>query len=142
MTKAADGNKVKVHYSGKLETGEIFDSSRERGPLEFTIGQSQMIPGFEKGVTGMEIGEKKTITLSPEEGYGPYDEKLCLPYKRSELPEDLNPVVGMTLQFQSNDGQLVNVNVKEVKDDEIVIDANHFLAGQTLIFDLELVEIN
>ncbi len=142
MTKATEGKTVKVHYTGKLDNGEIFDSSREREPLEFTIGQGQMIPGFEKGVMDMEVGEKKTIVLSPEEAYGEYNEELTMPYKRSDLPADLVPEVGMTLQFQSQQGQVFYVTVTKVTDDEIVVDANHQLAGKTLTFDVEMMEIN
>jgi len=142
MTKATEGKTVKVHYTGKLDNGEIFDSSREREPLEFTIGQGQMIPGFEKGVMDMEVGEKKTIVLPPEEAYGEYNEELTMPYKRSDLPADLVPEVGMTLQFQSQQGQVFYVTVTKVTDDEIVVDANHQLAGKTLTFDVEMMEIN
>jgi FKBP-type peptidyl-prolyl cis-trans isomerase 2 len=142
MTKATNGKTVKVHYTGKLENGDIFDSSREREPLEFTIGQGQMIPGFEKGIMDMAVGDKKTIVLPPEEAYGEYNEELTMPYKRSDLPADLVPQVGMTLQFQSQQGQVFYVTVIKVTDDEIVVDANHQLAGKTLTFDVEMMEIS
>lgn len=142
MTKAIDGKKIKVHYTGKLENGEIFDSSFDKEPLEFTIGKGEMIPGFEKGVLDMKVGEKKTIVLPPEEAYGQYNEELAMPYSRKELPEDLKPEVGMTLEFQSQQGQVFYVNVTKVTDTEIIVDANHQLAGKTLTFDIEIMEVN
>jgi len=142
MTKVIDGKKVKVHYTGKLENGEVFDSSIDKEPLEFTVGQQQMIPGFEKGVMNMTVGDKKTIVLPPEEAYGQYNPELSMPYKRSELPADLTPEVGMTLQFQSQEGQVFYVSVTEIGDTEITVDANHQLAGKELTFDVEIIEIS
>ncbi|HKK88347.1 MAG TPA: peptidylprolyl isomerase [Saprospiraceae bacterium] len=141
MPKAKKNNKVKVHYTGRLTTGEQFDSSEGRDPLEFELGAGQMIPGFDEAVEGMELNEKKTVTLSPDQAYGPVHDQLINEVDRKQLPADMKPEVGQTLMASSPDGQQTRVQVTEVKDNSIVIDANHPLAGKELVFDIELVEI-
>jgi FKBP-type peptidyl-prolyl cis-trans isomerase SlpA len=141
MTKVKDGHQVKVHYTGKLNDGTVFDSSEGREPLAFTMGKGMMIPGFEKGVMGMELNEEKTITIPPEEAYGPVREDMIAEVPNNQLPQDIKPEVGMELMSQTPDGQQLVVKIKEVKDDSIVIDANHALAGEELTFEIKLVEL-
>lgn len=141
MQQVKHGDVVKVHYTGKLTSGEQFDSSVDREPLEFTVGAGQMIKGFDAALPGMSIGEKKTINISAEEGYGERSEEAMIPFPKENVPEDMKLEPGMTLTLSNQDGQPVPVVVVEVKDDVIILDANHFLAGQELIFDIELVEI-
>lgn len=142
MTKIKDGDNVKVHYTGKLSDGTVFDSSEGRDPLAFTMGKGMMIPGFEKGVMGMAIDEEKTITLKPEEAYGEVREDMIAEVPSSQLPPDLTPQAGMELMSQTPDGHQLVVRVMEVKEDSIVIDANHQLAGKELTFDIKVVEIS
>ncbi len=141
MTQVKENNTVKVNYTGKLANGQVFDTSEGREPLEFTLGQGQLIPGFEKGVIDMKLNEKKTITISKEEAYGEVNKDLIQEVKKTELPQDMAPEVGMGLVSKSPDGREVNLMVTEVKEDSIVVDANHPLAGKELIFDLEVVDI-
>lgn len=141
MTQVKENNTVKVNYTGKLANGQVFDTSEGREPLEFTLGQGQLIPGFEKGVIDMKLNEKKTITIAKEEAYGEVNKDLIQEVKKTELPQDMTPEVGMGLVSKSPDGREVNLMVTEVKEDSIVVDANHPLAGKELIFDLEVVDI-
>jgi len=141
MKQVKDGDVVKVHYTGKLVNGEQFDSSTGREPLEFTVGAGQMIKGFDDAMPGMAQGEKKTINIAPEDGYGPRSEEAIIEFPKENVPGDMVLEAGMPLTLSNQDGQPVQVIVLEVKDDIIVLDANHFLAGQELIFDIELVEI-
>lgn len=141
MSQVKENNTVKVNYTGKLADGQVFDSSEGREPLEFTLGQGQIIPGFEKGLIDMKLNEKKTINIPKEEAYGDINEQLKQEVKKAELPQDMKPEVGMGLVSKTPDGQEMNLRVIEVKDDTIVVDANHPLAGQDLIFDLEVVDI-
>ncbi|PSG91657.1 FKBP-type peptidyl-prolyl cis-trans isomerase [Aurantibacter aestuarii] len=141
MTQVKENNTVKVNYTGKLANGQVFDTSEGREPLEFTLGQGQLIPGFEKGVIDMKLNEKKTITIAKEEAYGEVNKDLIQEVKKTELPQDMSPEVGMGLVSKSPDGREVNLMVTEVKEDSIVVDANHPLAGKELIFDLEVVDI-
>ncbi|MCP9200377.1 peptidylprolyl isomerase [Gramella sp. GC03-9] len=142
MSQVKQNDAVKVHYTGKLEDGQVFDSSVERGePIEFTLGQGQLIPGFEDGLIGMEVNEKKTINIPKEEAYGEPKAELIQEVDKNQLPEELKPEVGMPLVSKSPDGREINLVVTEVKDDSIVVDANHPLAGKDLIFDLEVLEI-
>jgi len=141
MSKAKDGDTVKVHYTGKLEDGTIFDSSKDGEPLEFTIGAGNMIPGFEKGVIAMERGGSKTITVPPEDAYGPVQEGLIAKVEKENFPENIIPVIGEQLQLRQRDGSIVNVIITEIEGDTVTLDANHPLSGKTLIFDIELVEI-
>jgi peptidylprolyl isomerase len=140
--KQADyGDTVQVNYTGKLADGTVFDSSVERGPLEFTLGAGQTIPGFEKAVLGMKVGEKKTVTIPADEAYGPRRDELVAEVPREKLPSDMTPEVGQQLLMrQPDDGEIV-VTITEVTDDTVTIDANHPLAGKDLTFEIELVKI-
>ena len=143
MKQVKEGDLVKVHYTGKLVNGEQFDSSVGRGePLEFTVGAGQMIKGFDDAMPGMAIGEKKTINIAPEDGYGHRSEEAIIEFPKENVPGDMVLEPGMPLTLSNQAGQPVPVIVVEVKDDIIILDANHFLAGQELIFDIELVEIS
>ncbi|MGC9320297.1 MAG: FKBP-type peptidyl-prolyl cis-trans isomerase [Armatimonadota bacterium] len=141
MAQASDGDTVKVHYTGKLEDGTVFDSSREREPIEFTIDEGEVIPGFEDAVRGMEEGETRTVEIAPEQGYGPRQENAIFEVQRDQIPDEIEPEVGMQLQVQGQDRQPFAARVAEVGDETVTLDANHPLAGETLTFDLELVEI-
>ncbi len=139
--QAKKGDLVRVHYTGKLTDGSQFDSSVGRAPLEFTLGAGQMIAGFDAGVLGMSIGEKKVINIDPANGYGHKNPEAIIDFPKSNIPEGMNIEIGMKLNLQNEYGQPVLVEEIEIKDDAIVMDANHFLAGKDLIFDVELVEI-
>jgi len=141
MTQAKSGNTVRIHYTGTLDDGTEFDSSAGRDPLEFALGGGQVIPGFDSAVDGMAVGESKSVTIPPDEAYGQRHEQLVQQVPRTTLPEDMEPAVGMQLQSQSPDGQVMNLVVTEIVDDSIPVDANHPLAGQALTFAIELVEI-
>ena len=136
-----DGQKVKIHYTGTLDDGTKFDSSEGRDPLEFEMGAGMVIPGFETGVKDMAVGEKKSIHIPSTEAYGEKREEMVMQFERSQLPEDLEPEVGMGLQMQGPQGQPIPVQITVVEDTTITIDANHPLAGQSLNFELELVEV-
>ncbi|EAR11617.1 peptidyl-prolyl cis-trans isomerase, FKBP-type [Polaribacter irgensii 23-P] len=141
MSQVKENNTVKVNYTGKLSDGQVFDSSEGKEPIEFTLGQGRLIPGFEKGLIDMELNEKKTITIPKEEAYGDVNKDLIQEVKKSELPQEMAPEVGMGLVSKSPDGQEMNLVVVEVREETIVIDGNHPLAGKELIFDLEVLEI-
>jgi len=141
MTKANTGHKVKVHYTGTLDDGSQFDSSQGRDPLEFVVGEGQVIKGFEDGVTGMTVGETKSIHIPPEEAYGPYMEEMTTKVGRDQLPEGMTPEIDQMLQMQTPDGQVIAVRIAEVSEDSVTLDANHALAGKALNFALELVAI-
>lgn len=141
MKQVKEGDVVKVHYTGKLINGEQFDSSAGKEPLEFTVGAGQMIKGFDAAMPGMNLGEKKTINIAPEDGYGTRSEEAIIEFPRENVPAEMVLEPGMPLTLSNQAGQPVQVVVVEVKDDIIVLDANHFLAGQELIFDIELIEI-
>ena len=141
MATAKKGDKVKVHYTGRLKDGTQFDSSAGRAPLEFEVGAGMMIKGFDAAVDGMELGAKVTVEIPAAEAYGEANPQLIIDVPRTNLPPDMNPQVGQQLGMTQPNGQQVPVKVKEVHDDKIVIDANHDLAGKDLIFDIELVEI-
>lgn len=135
------GDNVKVHYTGKLKDGSIFDSSAGCEPLQFTIGGNMVIPGFDKAVVGMELGESKTIDIPMDEAYGPYHSELVQEVSRNDMPPNMDLQVGQRLQAQRGDGQIVVITVIELSESTIKLDANHPLAGKDLIFDIELVEI-
>jgi len=141
MAKAEKGDKVRVHYKGTLDSGEVFDSSYEREPLEFVIGEGKLIPGFEKTVEGMEVGEKRKVKIPYQEAYGERRNELLLEVPKSDLPEGLEPQVGMQFQLNTPTGGTLIAELVEVKDDTVVLDANHPLAGKDLNFEIELVEI-
>lgn len=142
MAQAKEGDTVKVHYSGSLEDGTVFDSSQDREPLEFQIGSKQIIPGFEDNIKGMEVGESKTFTIKPEDAYGSRNEQMLVDVERSQLPDELDPEEGMMLQVRGQDGGVTNVVVAEVSEDKVTLDANHPLAGKELTFDVKLEDIS
>ena len=141
MQQAKSGDKVKVHYHGRLTSGETFDTSEGRAPLEFEVGAGQMIQGFDDGVKGMSVGEKKTVNIPFDKAYGPRNPEMVIDFPKEKLPENMSLEVGMQLMMSNGAGQQLPVQVVEVKDDVVILDANHMLAGQDLIFDIELVEI-
>lgn len=142
MSEAKKGSTVKVHYTGKLTNEQVFDSSREREPLEFTVGAGQMIPGFDAAVEGMNIGDQKQITIPSKEAYGDKNEEAIFKLPKTQLPEDMEPQVGMQLQASREDGQSQALLIIDVEETEVTLDANHPLAGEDLIFDIELIEAN
>lgn len=141
MTQAKTGDLVAIHYTGKLEDGTVFDSSRNRDPLEFALGSGQVIPGFESAVMGMSLGESKTEVIPSEQAYGPYRDEMVMVVDRQQIPAEIPLDVGLQLQLQGPDGQAVPVLVTDFSDSDVTLDANHPLAGETLIFDIELVGI-
>lgn len=141
MTHAKSGDTVRIHYTGTLDDGTEFDSSVGREPLEFTLGNGQVIAGFDKAVDGMTVGESATVTLLPDEAYGKHHEKLVQQVPRSTLPEEMKLEIGMQLQTQDAEGQVMNLLVTEITEDSITVDANHTLAGLSLTFAIELLEI-
>lgn len=138
---AKDGDIVDVHYTGTLEDGSEFDSSAGGDPLQFTIGAGRMIPGFENAVYGMKVGETKTVTIPSAEAYGPRDEDLVMEVDRDQLPEGVEPTVGLQIGVTYEGGQQGPAIITEVTETTVTLDANHFLAGKDLIFELKLVKI-
>jgi len=149
MAQAKEGDKVKVHYTGRLKGGVFFDSSEcaeqecgcDAEPLEFTIGEGEVIPGFEKGVIGMSVGEAKTFTIPVDDAYGKRNEEMVVAVERSHVPADMTPEVGMRLEVTQEDGQEFPVVITEVTETHVTLDANHPLAGRDLTFEIKLVEI-
>jgi FKBP-type peptidyl-prolyl cis-trans isomerase 2 len=141
LSKAKEGDTVKIHYTGKREDETVFGTSKDGHPIEFVIGDGAVISGLEEGVVGMEAGQSKTITVPPEEAFGHVRGELITTVEKDHLPDNLTPVVGQVLQMKYPDGKTTRVNVTDVKDDTITLDANHPLAGETLSLDVELVEI-
>ncbi len=141
MQQAKKGDKVKVHYHGKLTNGNTFDSSEGREPLEFEIGGGMVIAGFDDGVTGMIIGEKKTVSIPADQAYGPKQEEMIMEFPKDRFPTDMVAEVGQQLNMSNGSGQNFPVVIVEIKEEIVVLDANHPLAGEELIFDLEMVEI-
>lgn len=139
--QAKTGDVVRVHYTGRLTDGTLFDSSEGRDPLEFTIGAGQMIKGFDTGVLGMEVGEKKTLQIAPTEAYGERDEEAIIEFPSANIPDEMQLEPGMQLTLRNQFGQPIPVVVLEVKEEIVVMDANHSLAGKDLVFDVELVAI-
>lgn len=142
METAKKGDTVHVHYTGSLNDGQVFDSSEGRDPLPFTIGGGQVIPGFEEAVIGMALNERKKVTIPVDKAYGPRNDELVLTIPRGQVPPDINPEVGMKLQMQGPGDNPVFVVVTEVNEEHIQLDANPPLAGEDLIFDIELVSIS
>ncbi len=136
------GQKVKIHYTGTLDDGNQFDSSAGRAPLEFEMGAGMVISGFEMGVKDMAVGDKKSIHIPSTEAYGEKRDELVMEFNRSQLPEDIEPTIGMSLQMQGPEGQPMPVQITAVADSIITVDANHPLAGKNLNFELELIEVN
>lgn len=141
MQQVKSGDKVKVHYHGKLRSGETFDSSQGREPLEFTVGSGQVIKGFDQGVMGMQVGDKRTVEIPVQDAYGAKQDEMIIEFPRNQFPPDMKPEAGMQLMMNNGAGQSFPVTVTEVKEESVILDANHPLAGQDLIFDIELVEI-
>ena len=135
------GDTVKVHYTGKLLDGSVFDSSEGRDPLEFTVGAGQMIAGVDKGVVGMALDEQKEITIPPEEAYGIYDPAKIIEVPNDQFPEDLTLEVSMQISASQPDGSAIQFTVKEIGEQNVTLDGNHFLAGKDLIFSVTLVSI-
>ena len=141
MKKAKANDTVKVHYKGTLNSGEVFDSSEGREPLQFQLGSGQVIPGFDKGIEGMELNEVKTINIPAKEAYGEVRDELIQEIAVEQLPKEIKPEVGMKLVSKTPDGQEIPLVVTEVNEESIKIDANHPLAGEELTFEVTLVEI-
>jgi peptidylprolyl isomerase len=141
MAQVQNGDKIKVHYHGKLTNGETFDSSEGKDPLEFVVGSGQVIKGFDEGVMGMEVGDKKTVDIPVADAYGAKQDEMLIEFPKDQFPPEMNPEVGMQLMMSNGSGQNFPVRVAEVKEDSVVLDANHPLAGEDLTFDLELVSI-
>ena len=139
---AQNGDRVAVHYTGTLDDGTVFDSSRDRGtPLEFVLGAGQMIAGFDRAVAGMKVGQTKKVILPPEEAYGEYREDMVAVFDRDRVPEGMDVQVGQQLTLQTDDGGIITATVIEVSAESITLDANHRLAGKELTFEIELVSI-
>ena len=141
MDIAKKDDKVKVHYTGKLPTGEVFDSSEGKDPLEITLGSGQVIPGFDKGIMGMKVGEERKIDIPCAEAYGEAKEELIQEIEKKQLPPEIKPEVGMQLVSRTREGREIPLVVTEVTDSSITVDANHPLAGKDLVFEVKLVEI-
>jgi peptidylprolyl isomerase len=141
MQQVKNGDKVKVHYHGRLTSGETFDSSEGSQPLEFEVGSGMVIKGFDDGVTGMKVGDKRTINIPAESAYGEKNAEMLIEYPKSQFPPNIELEIGTQLVMSSASGQQFQVKIAEIKDDIVVLDANHPLAGEELIFDIELVEI-
>jgi len=136
-----EGDTVKVHYTGTIADGTVFDSSREREPLEVTLGEGKLIPGFEKAVVGMNVGDTSKVTIPSEEAYGEKREDMVIDVDRGQIPPDIKPEVGQQLQIQQKDGGAIPVVITEITDETVQLDANHPLAGQELTFEIEVVEV-
>jgi FKBP-type peptidyl-prolyl cis-trans isomerase 2 len=141
MAQAQVGDMVKVHYTGRLADGTTFDTSMEREPLEFTLGEGELIPGFEQAVLGMVVGESKTTSIPTDQAYGPHHAERVIDIERHHLPPDLQPELGQRRQMTRPDGTQITVVVTTITETQVTLDANHPLAGRDLIFDIMLVEI-
>ena len=141
MAQAQDGDTVKVHYTGKLDDGTVFDSSVDGDPLEFTLGDDQLIPGFESAVIGMNAAESKTVKIAAAEAYGPHQEEMVLVVERAEFPDDIDPKVGEQLRMEDSDGQELEVTITDASEETVTLDGNHPLAGKDLTFEIQLIEI-
>ena len=141
MTEVKTGDKVRIHYTGTLTDGEVFDSSEGRDPLEFTVGSGQIIPGLDSAIPGMTVGDKKTVDVPADQAYGPINPEARQAVPRAEIPADIPLEPGTQLQVQTPQGQVMPVTVFEVSEEQVILDANHPLAGRDLTFAIELVEI-
>ena len=142
MSQAKDGDTVKVHYKGTLKDGAVFDTSEGRDPLEFKLGEGQLIPGFENAVRGLNVGDKTTAEIAPDQGYGQHRDDMVEQVPKAEFPEHIKPEVGQMLRVSQPDGENLVVTITEITDDTVTVDANHPLAGKDLVFDIELVSID
>lgn len=141
MTEAKQNDTVQVHYTGTLDDGSVFDSSREREPLEFTLGIGQVIPGFDDAIQGMSVGDSKTVRIPADQAYGEYRDDLVLEVTLDQFPAQVSPQVGQQFELRTQTGQAIPATVAQISDTHAKLDANHPLAGQALTFDLELVAI-
>ena len=141
MAQAKTGDTVKVHYTGKLDDGTVFDTSADREPLQFTIGEGQLIQDFEQAIVGMNPGDSKTVQILSDNAYGPHHEEMIMVVERNQFPDDLEPKVDQMLQVRQQDGQTYTVKVTDVSEANVTLDANHPLAGKDLTFDIRLAEI-
>lgn len=140
--KAQKGSKVKVEYTGSFDDGTVFDSSKGREPISFTLGNNEVINGFDQAITGMKQGEEKKITITPENGYGQRDEKLRQEVPRSVFPPEMKLDKGMGFSFKTPSGQMMHATIAESSGDKVTLDMNHPLAGKNLIFELKLLDVN
>lgn len=141
MTEVKSGDTVRIHYTGTLADGSQFDSSQGRAPLEFTVGSGQIIPGLDRELPGMQVGEKKTVTIAADDAYGPRHDGAMQAIPRDQIPAEIPLEIGTGLQMRTPQGQTVNVTVAEVTAETVTLDANHPLAGKALTFAFEVVEI-
>ena len=141
MTQAKQGDTVRVHYTGKLEDGTVFDTSLSREPLEFIVGDGQLIPGFEHAIIGMRAGESKATNITADEAYGPHQEEMVLIVDQNQFPQHINVEIGQELQIRQDNGQTFTVMITDIAGSEVTLDANHPLAGKDLSFDIKLMEI-
>lgn len=141
MRHAEKGDKVKVHYTGMLEDGTVFDTSRNRDALEVTVGGGTVIPGFEDALVGMSVGETKELKIAPADAYGPRRDELVIQVERENFPPNVAPQEGMALNLKGPEEEVIPAVITEVSDDSVTIDANHPLAGKALTFHIELAEI-
>ncbi len=141
MAMVKEGDRIKVHYTGKLEDGTVFDTSKDGTPIEFTVGKGELIKGFERGVMGMKTGESKTIKINAEDAYGPHKKEMMFEFNKTRAPEGFDPQIGQKIDMQRADGKLVTVTVVDKTETAFIMDCNPPLAGKALIFDIELVEI-
>lgn len=142
MPQAKQGDNVKVHYTGKFPNGEVFDSSIGRQPLAFTLGAGHVIAGFDKGIVGMDIGDKNTVHILPEDGYGLHYSEMVMAVDRNDFPPDIPLEIGQKLELGNPDGRRFNVTITEIDDESVTLDGNHPLAGKELVFDIELLSID
>ncbi len=142
MTEAKSGDTVRLHYKGTLDDGSVFDSSEGREPLEFTVGSGQIIPGLDSAIPGMKVGDEKTVRIEPEDAYGARNPAATQAVPRTHIPENVALSIGLQLQARTENGQMMTVTVAEISDDEVVLDANHPLAGKVLTFEIQLTGIN
>lgn len=141
MQQVKKGDTVKVHYHGRLTDGTTFDSSEGREPLEFEVGSEMVIKGFDNGVMGMQVGDRRTVEIPADEAYGDKNPEMLVEFPLDQFPEDMKPEAGMRLNMTNSGGQVIPVMITDVKEDSVILDANHPLAGEALVFDIELVEI-
>lgn len=139
MKKARKGNRVKVHYTGRLEDGSVLDNSRSQKSLEFTIGEGKVIPGFEKCVVGMEVGDRQTFEIP--KAFGVWRQELVVYANKKDFPEDLEPDIGRGVQLNDGNGNTIDAVIKNIEGNTVTLDANHLLAGKTVVFDIELISI-
>ncbi|MEP3046864.1 MAG: peptidylprolyl isomerase [Roseibium sp.] len=142
MTEAKSGDTVRLHYKGSLDDGSVFDSSEGREPLEFTVGSGQIISGLDSAIPGMKVGDEKTVKIAPENAYGAHNPEAQQTVPRMQIPDNVALNVGMQLQGQTQDGQVMSVTIVSFSDDEVVLDANHPLAGKNLTFEIQITSIN